>query len=179
MAVYLCSILFIVPCPQMIIPPEPVTVRPDTTVTFSCLAWSYGGLVYRWDKNDSLTLPSNSSVFFQDKSFPADPSCFTTVYELKIVNAQVIDEGLYCCEASNDCGTNKECAWLEVDSKLYIQIFISMMVVCIWQTTCTYQYYMISKSIVFVNFNVHMHCISLACKGGGNGRAMELKLHLD
>ena len=103
----------------MIIPPEPVTVRPDTTVTFSCLAWSYGGLVYRWDKNDSLTLPSNSSVFFQDKSFPADSSCFTTVYELEIVNTQVIDEGWYCCEASNDCGTNKECAWLEVDSKLY------------------------------------------------------------
>ena len=117
---YLCSILCIVPCPQMIIPPEPITVCPHTTVTFSCLAWSYGGLVYRWDKNTSLTLPSNSSVFFQDKSFPADTSCFTTVYELKIINTQVIDEGWYCCVASNDCGNNKECAWLEVDSKLCI-----------------------------------------------------------
>ena len=122
-AIYLCSILFIVPCPHMIIPPEPVTVRPNVTVTFSCLAWSYGGLVYKWNKNDSLTLPSNSSIFFQDKSFPADSSCFTTIYELKIVNAQVIDEGWYCCVASNDCGNIRECAWLEVDSKLYIQVF--------------------------------------------------------
>ena len=61
----------------------------------------------------------------------------------------------------------------------YIQILISMKVVCIWQSTCTYQYYMISESIVFVNFNVHMHCLSLACKGGGMDGAMELKLHLD
>ena len=61
----------------------------------------------------------------------------------------------------------------------YIQIFISMKVVCIWQSTCTYQYYMISESTVFVNFNVHMNCISLACKGGGKGGAMVLKLHID
>ena len=142
----MCSVLFIVPCPQMIIPPESITVRPDTTVTFSCLAWSYGGLVYKWDKNDSLTLPSNSSVFFQDKSFPADTSCFTTVYELKIVNTQVIDEGWYCCVASNDCGNNKKCAWLEVDSKLHYTSF--SLVLCIRQTTCTYRYHIISDFIL-------------------------------
>ena len=102
----------------MIIPPENVTVHPNATVTFSCLAWSYGGLLYKWKKTDSLTLPSNSRVFFQNKSFPADTSLFTTVYELKIFNAQVIDEGWYCCVASNECGDNVGCAWLEVDSKL-------------------------------------------------------------
>ena len=102
----------------MIILPEPVIVRPNATVTFSCLAWSYGGLVYKWNRNSSSTLPSNTNVFFQDKSLPADPNFFTTVYELKILNTQIIDEGLYCCEASNECGSNKACAWLEVDSKL-------------------------------------------------------------
>ena len=113
---------FIVSCPEMIIPPESVTVRPNATVTFSCLASSYGGLVYKWNKNDSVTLPSNSSVFFQYKSFPADTSYFTTVYELKILNTQVIDEGWYCCEVSNECGNKKECSWLEVDSKLFYYI---------------------------------------------------------
>ena len=103
----------------MIILPEPVTVRPSATVTFSCLAWSYGGLVYKWHKNDSLTLPFNNTVTFQEKAFPANTNCFTTVYELRILSIQVIDEGLYCCEATNECGSNKECAWLEVDSKLY------------------------------------------------------------
>ena len=101
----------------MIVPPELVIARPNVTVKFSCLAWSFGGLVYRWNRNDSSTLPSSSSVLFQDKSFPADTSCFTNMYELRIIHVQVIDEGLYCCEASNECGTNKECAWLEVDSK--------------------------------------------------------------
>ena len=110
---------FTVPCPQMIVPPKPVIVRPNVTVTFSCLAWSFGGLVYRWNRNDSSTLPSSSSVFFQDKSFPADNNWFTNMYELRIINVKVIDEGLYCCEASNECGTIRECAWLEVDSKLY------------------------------------------------------------
>ena len=110
---------FIVPCPQIFVPPQSVIVRPNVTVTFSCLAWSFGGLVYRWNRNGSSTLPSKSSIFFQNKPLPADTNYFTNMYELRIFNVQVIDEGLYCCEASNECGTNKECAWLEVDSKLY------------------------------------------------------------
>ena len=102
----------------MIVPPKSVIVRPDITVTFSCLAWSFGTLVYRWSRNGSSTLPTNNSVLYRDKSFPADANYFTSMYELKILNVQVIDEGLYCCEASNEYGTNKTCAWLEIDSKL-------------------------------------------------------------
>ena len=112
------NVIFIVPCPQMIITPQPVVVRPSATVTFSCLAWSYGGVIYKWNRNGTYNLPSNATVFFQDKPFPADTNCFTTVYELKIVNVHIRDEGLYCCIASNECGNNKRCAWLEVDSKL-------------------------------------------------------------
>ena len=103
----------------MIVFPKPITVRPNTAVTFSCLAWSFGGLIYRWNRDNGSTLPSNSSVFFQDKVFPSDTNYLTTVYELQILNVQVMDEGLYCCEASNECGSSKKCAWLEVDSKLY------------------------------------------------------------
>ena len=109
----------------MIVPPEPVIVRPNATVTFSCLAWSYGGLVYGWNRDGRSTLPNNS-IFFQDKSFPADKNCLTTMYELRVLNVQVIDEGLYCCEASNECGSNTKCAWLEVDSKLRIYVLTSI-----------------------------------------------------
>ena len=103
----------------MIIPPKPITVRPNATVIFSCLAWSFGGLTYQWTKNDSSTLPSDSSVFFKNKQFPADANYSTTVYELEIFNVNEVDEGLYCCEASNECGITKKCACLEVDSKLH------------------------------------------------------------
>ena len=116
---YHCIHIFqLVPYPQMIIAPQPVVVRPSATVTFSCLAWSFGGLIYKWNRNDTSTLPSNATVFFQDQSIPADVNCFTMVYELKIINVHVRDEGLYCCIASNECGNNTKCAWLEVDSKL-------------------------------------------------------------
>ena len=120
--------VFIVPCPQIIISPEPIIVHPNAIVTFSCLAWSFGRLIYNWNRNDSSTLPSNSSVFFQHKQFPVDQNYVTTVYKLRIVNVQVIDEGLYCCEASNECGSIKECAWLEVDSKLYWSSYILVFV---------------------------------------------------
>ena len=113
----------------MIVSPEPVIVRPNVTVIFSCLAWSFGTLVYRWNRNDSSTLPSNSSVLFQDKSLPADTNCLTNMYELRIINVQVIDEALYCCEASNECGTVKECAWLEVNSCKFF-----------WLCVCVYRY---------------------------------------
>ena len=102
----------------MIIPPKPVVVRPNATIMFSCLAWSYGVLSYKWNRNNNSTLPSTATVFFQNKPLPADANYLTMVFELNILNIQVQDEGSYCCIASNECGNNKECAWLEVDSKL-------------------------------------------------------------
>jgi len=91
----------------MIIPPESIAVRPGTSVTFSCLAWSYGGLEYRWIRNNGSILPSNSTHSGHNN----------TVYELAISNVQVIDEGAYCCVVSNECGNLTRCARLEVDSK--------------------------------------------------------------
>ena len=93
-------------------------IRPNGSVTFSCLAWSFSVLLYKWIRNDSTNLPSNNSISFQDRPFPAVANCLTTVYELTIMNVHEKDEDLYCCVASNECGTSKECAWLEVDSKL-------------------------------------------------------------
>ena len=67
----------------------------------------------------TLLCQTNATVSFQEKPFPADTICFTTVSILTIANVHVKDEGYYCCIASNECGKSKECAWLEIDSKLY------------------------------------------------------------
>ncbi|XP_065903803.1 basement membrane-specific heparan sulfate proteoglycan core protein-like [Dysidea avara] len=105
-----------VPCPEIIQPPQPVIIRPGNMVTFSCLAWSFGGLEYKWTKN-SITLPSNASVSFQDGIvFPMGTSCTTTMYQFKMSKIQTADEGLYCCVASNECGNTTKCAQLEVDT---------------------------------------------------------------
>ena len=108
----------------MIIPPMPITVHSNATVKFSCLAWSFGGLIYKWTKNGNSTLPPGSDAFFKNRQLPADTKYSTTVYELRILNANVMDEGLYCCEASNECGSIKRCAWLVVNSKLNRSIHV-------------------------------------------------------
>ena len=101
----------------MILNPEPIIkVRPGAMVTFPCVAWSYGGLLYEWNRNGSLNLPYNSTVSYEDKLLPMN-FINTTMYELTLYNAQETDEGHYCCIASNDCGSTTKCAWLEVDSK--------------------------------------------------------------
>ena len=91
----------------MITPPESIVVRPDTMVTLSCLAWSYGRLGYTWMKNNNSILSSNSIHI----------GCSDTAHKLTISNVQVIDEGAYCCIVSNECGNLTRCSWLEVDSK--------------------------------------------------------------
>ena len=115
-AYYTFCCCFTVPCPEMIVNPEPIKVRQGSAVMFSCVAWSYGGLVYEWNKNDSLMLPQNSAIYYENK--PLINAINTTVYELTLFNVQETNEGHYCCIASNGCGSTSACALLEVDSKL-------------------------------------------------------------
>ena len=131
--IYICIfLLFTVPCPSIILHPVPIKVHPDSPATFSCVAWSYGGLIYEWRKNGSLTLPKNSAVTYEKRPLEMNTDINTTVYEITIFNVKEADEGYYCCIASNGCGSTTKCAWLEVDSKLcciiecklYMQIFL-------------------------------------------------------
>ena len=73
--------------------------------------------MYEWRKNDSLTLPSNSAISYDNKPLTINTAINTTVYEIILFNVQETNEGHYCCIASNGCGSTTECAWLEVDSK--------------------------------------------------------------
>ena len=72
------------PCPEIVLHPIPIKVRPDSTVTFSCVAWSYGGLIYEWQKSGSLTLPNNSAVSYEKKPLEINAGVNTTVYEIAI-----------------------------------------------------------------------------------------------
>ena len=62
--------------------------------------------MYQWKRDKNSTLPSNADAYFS-----------TTESWLNISNAQVSNEGKYCCVATNECGGTARCAWLEVKSK--------------------------------------------------------------
>ena len=96
----------IVPCPEMIKSPGPITIRSGETANFTCKAFSYGELSYQWKRSENSSLPSNAAV-----------QNHLTKYHLIISNAQVSNEGNYCCVATNECGDTLSCAWLEVKSK--------------------------------------------------------------
>ena len=92
----------------MIRAPKNITVLLGETAYFSCLALSFSGLLYDWKRIDNATLPSSAI-----KSY--NQWLFSTFYHLEIGNAESSDEGWYCCEAVNECGVTKQCAWLEVN----------------------------------------------------------------
>jgi len=109
-----CSLT--VPCPRIVRPPMSNVVRPGRTAIFNCLAWSFGGLVYEWKRNYTLTIPANAITSFKKWSSP-DDSFSSMSYKLKIPEVNTSYEDYYCCVATNACGNNIRCAWLEVDSK--------------------------------------------------------------
>ena len=111
---------YVVRCAEIIRPPVFNEVLPGGTATFPCLAWSYSGLVYDWQKNDTLQLPSNTEQSFKRWSSSEDIGYTTYVYQLTVSNVQLSNEGSYCCLAINECGVTRSCAWLEVKSKLYM-----------------------------------------------------------
>jgi len=117
MAIYIHFCCSTVPCPRMVSPPMPVVVRPERTAIFNCLAWSFGGLVYEWTRNHTSMLPLNVHISFKKWSSPDDSSFSSMSYELRIPEVNTSHEDYYCCVATNACGDNIRCAWLEVDSK--------------------------------------------------------------
>ena len=108
--------LHLVGYPEIVRLPENITVLPQSTADFYCLASSQGGLMYNWEVFDR-SLPYSASISYDKWQFSTVGKYFTTVNHLAISNVRSSHEGWYCCLATNEHGTVKECAWLEVNSK--------------------------------------------------------------
>ena len=100
----------------MITPLKNFTIFPKRDFVFNCLASSSGVLTYDWSKHDGI-LPHNVEKSYSHTVFFNSLNGQTTLgYNLKVQNAQVSDEGWYCCTATNEAGSTTDCAWLEINS---------------------------------------------------------------
>ena len=102
--------------PEMIISFENITVLPNQDVHISCLASSLGVLTYDWSKRNG-NLSDNIFKSYAHKNFYNSFGSETALlYDLAIHNVQPLNEGWYCCSATNEAGTTTDCMWLEVNS---------------------------------------------------------------
>ena len=111
---YLVSLLFLVPCPEIFKPPINNSVLFGQTANYYCLALSFGLLTYEWKKFDGKNLLPTTITRYTNKNILSGS---TIVSNLKIPNVKPSDEGEYCCVAINECGNVTKCAWLDVISK--------------------------------------------------------------
>ena len=105
--------------PEMILSPRNITVLPSHSFTMNCLALSFGPLQYDWTKRNGIlpqTAMKSCNRNFLSNALSGKP---ISVNNLAVHNVQPSDEGWYCCEATNEGGSRTDCAWLEVNSKLY------------------------------------------------------------
>ena len=107
--------LYVVPCPEIIKPYKNITVLVNQAADLHCFASSCGGITYNWIKNAS-NLSASAVKNYVTKNILYFNQIVLT-YQLTIPNAQLSDEGWYCCLATNECGTTERCIWLEVNSK--------------------------------------------------------------
>ena len=76
------------------------------------MAFSFGGLEYKWKRKGLAKLPSEATT-----SLKLDEQNVIVYSVLSINKTSVTHEGWYCCVATNECGDVEECAWLEVNSE--------------------------------------------------------------
>ena len=111
----------LVPQPEIIIPPENITVLPNHSFNLTCLAVNLGLLLkYDWNKHDGNLSQTAVKSYVHYVVFSQLGKETTAVYNLAVYNVQPSDEGWYCCVATNEAGNTTDCAWLEVNSKLRI-----------------------------------------------------------
>ena len=84
-----------------------------------CLALSFGLIKYDWNKRDGILSQKALKSYAQNVLFSLPGGGTTDFYSLTMNNVQPSDEGWYCCVATNEGGSAMQCAWLEVNSKLY------------------------------------------------------------
>ena len=87
-----------------------------------CLALSFGLIKYDWSKHDGILPQTAVKSYTENFLFNPPGEGTTDVYSLTTNNVQPSDEGWYCCVATNEGGSTMDCAWLEVNSKLYYSL---------------------------------------------------------
>ena len=92
--------IFLVPCPEISLFPMNNTIIVEEDAKFTCESFTFSKVKYKWERENS-SLP--------DKAIT--DTCSST---LTIPNSTQLDEGSYCCVATNECGPVKECAILSV-----------------------------------------------------------------
>ena len=114
---------FTVPCPEIFLSPLNNTIIVEKDAKFVCKAFSFGTIKYSWERMNS--------------SIPAKASIDICSSILSIPNATQFDEGHYCCMATNECGTVKQCAILSIIG----MIMHAYMYVCEGHDTLMLQYH--------------------------------------
>ena len=106
-------LFIIVQPPEILRPPENITIEVGEVAQFTCVAISHGNLIYQWRRKDNASLPlsalSSSSTVDQG-----------TGNKLVITNVQYMDNGWYCCEAINEHSKAEDCAWLQINGKFTV-----------------------------------------------------------
>ena len=127
---YFCFILllfvhvYVVPCPEIIKPYKNITVLVNQAAYLYCLASSCGALTYDWIKSESNLSASTVKSYVTKQFLYFDQIVLT--YQLTIPHVQLSDEGWYCCLATNECETTEKCVWIEVNSKFYRCLYITI-----------------------------------------------------
>ena len=109
-------ILYIVPCyPEISLSPINNTIIVEQDSTFICKAFSFGRVNYEWERVNN-TIPDKASTDTYNNT-------------LTIPNGTQFDEGHYCCIATSECGSSKECAVLSVTGMYILAIYIYAFIV--------------------------------------------------
>ena len=108
--VEILMLFIVVVPPEILIPPQNITLKVGEIAQFNCFAISRGSLEYQWRRRNNASLP----LFALSSSSPFNQGAGS---KLVISNVQYLDNGWYCCEAINEHSKAEGCAWLQVNSK--------------------------------------------------------------
>jgi len=104
------SFAIVVPPPELLIPPENMTVSAYTEVTLACTGRGFGDVKVIWTKPPSKV---TATALYATERY--DDSIVST---LTIPRAVEIYSGTYCCAVVNDVGSSDvQCASLQVKSQ--------------------------------------------------------------
>ena len=110
--------VYIVPPPEITSHPMNMTVNNGSNVTFNCVSFSYGSVIYTWLKDEVTLLDDDVNIIISTDN-DEDNNNYTTT--LMILDVQSSDDGVYVCNATNREGTTlSDVATLSVIGKLHI-----------------------------------------------------------